>query len=526
MLRSIGVEGTLTRLLADTIRARRLDETVSPTPLLEWSKRHLASYFHRPPSAMHRWLAERLDAMRETRGMKVNVIGPRGAAKSTIGSLAFVLKAALEGREPYIWIVSDTKDQAAAHLENVRRELEENELLAARYPDAAGQGERWRRTALQLRNGTMVESFGTGQRIRGRRRREHRPTLIVCDDLQNDSHMESPEQRSASSRWFHGTLLKAGTKTTNVVNLATALHREALAMELSRTPGWESCTFRAIQQWPHRLDLWGEWESIYCRVEDQSARDQARRYFEENRAEMEAGADLLWPEEEDLYTLMRMRVEEGHTAFEREKQSSPVDPERCEWPPAYFDDHIWFDEWPEDCRLRTIALDPSKGADGRTGDYSAYVLLAVDPQGVVYIDADLARRPTPEMVHDGVSLVERFRPEALAVEVNQFQELLAGEFQAEFLRRGLQATSVVPIENQLSKKTRIRRLGPYLSQHRLRFRRNSPSVVTLVNQLRDFPHAGHDDGPDALEMALRVAENRHRSGGVDDGLGATLCTEL
>jgi hypothetical protein len=27
----------------------------------------------------------------------------------------------------------------------------------------------------------------------------------------------------------------------------------------------------------------------------------------------------------------------------------------------------------------------------------------------------------------------------------------------------------------------------------------------LVEQLRDFPIADHDDGPDALEMALRLA---------------------
>ena len=34
----------------------------------------------------------------------------------------------------------------------------------------------------------------------------------------------------------------------------------------------------------------------------------------------------LWPEEEDLYTLMCMRVEGGRTAFEREKQNVPINP--------------------------------------------------------------------------------------------------------------------------------------------------------------------------------------------------------
>ena len=73
----------------------------------------------------------------------------------------------------------------------------------------------------------------------------------------------------------------------------------------------------------------------------------ARAFFDANKEAMLAGAVVLWPEEEDLYTLMRMRVESGHTAFEREKQGSPVDPELCEWPESYFEDHIWFESWEE-----------------------------------------------------------------------------------------------------------------------------------------------------------------------------------
>ena len=110
---------------------------------------------------------------------------------------------------------------------------------------------------------------------------------------------------------------------------------------------------------------------------------------------MDAGAIVLWPEEEDLYTLMCMRVESGRTAFEREKQNSPVNPDLCEWPESYFDETIWFDAWPANLAVKTMALDPSKGSDARRGDYSALVMLGVDRQGVLYVEADLARRPTP-----------------------------------------------------------------------------------------------------------------------------------
>ena len=195
------------------------------------------SIFASPPSRMHLWLAEQFDAMRIGRGRKLNVVGPRGGAKSTIGTLAFVLRAAVEGREPYIWIVSDTKHQAVSHLENLKTELRDNPRLAAAYPQATGRAGVARKRDALAPTASTIEAFGTGQRIRGRRRRADRPTLIVCDDLQDDRHIESSLARDHSRRWFHGMLMKAGTKRTNVVNLATALHREALAHGTARDAG-------------------------------------------------------------------------------------------------------------------------------------------------------------------------------------------------------------------------------------------------------------------------------------------------
>ena len=165
---------------------------------------------------------------------------------------------------------------------------------------------------------------------------------------------------------------------------------------------------------------------------------------------------------EDLYTLMCMRVEGGRTAFEREKQNSPINPDLCEWPESYFDETIWFDAWPANLAVKTMALDPSKGSDSRRGDYSALVVLGVDRQGMLYVEADLARRPTPEMVADGAEWFRRHRPDVFGVEANQFQDLLAGEFESEFRRQGILAARPVPIENHTSKQVRIRRLGPYL----------------------------------------------------------------
>ena len=355
--------------------------------------------------------------------------------------------------------------------------------------------------------------------MRGRRRGEHRPTLIICDDLQNNGHIVSAVQRERSHDWFQGMLMKAGTPSTNVVNLATALHRDAVAMELHRTPGWTSRLFQAIVQWPENMSLWQEWEAVYTDVSKPDYRDVAGGSTDEHREAMDAGATVLWPEVEGLYSLMCMRVEGGRSAFEREKQNSPINPELCEWPESYFDERIWFDIWPAQLVVRTMALDPSKGVDSRRGDYSAMVVLGVDRQGTMHVEADLARRPTPEIVAEGVEWFRRFRPDVFGVEANQFQDLLAGEFEMEFRRQGVFTGRPAPIENRVPKAVRIRRLGPHLSSHRFRFKSNSPGTKLLVEQLQQFPVGSHDDGPDALEMALRLAMEIVNGRAFDDGLG-------
>lgn len=494
--------------------------------LMSWCYRYLPLHFTRRPSRMHVWLMRFLDHMRTTRGMKINVLGPRGGAKSTIGSLAFPLREALEGREKYIWIVSDTIPQACAHLENIYSAVLRNRELMAAYPhifSGLTKSMKYRSGVLEFRNGVRLEALSTGQKIRGRRHGENRPGLIICDDLQNDFHSRSKLQRSNSREWFFGSLMKAGTKRTNFIHLATALHRDALAMELHRTPGWRSRIFRAILRFPKNMELWSEWESVYSDTEVVTNKELARIFYLRHKAEMDEEAEVLWEDEEDLYTLMCLRAEGGHTAFEREKQNSPIDPEKCEWSEAYFDENsLWYFHEPKDAVLKVMALDPSKGKDANRGDYSAYVTLTVDREGSMYVDAELARCPVEQLVARGAELYAKFRPDAFGVEGNQFQDLLAGLFAKEFSDRGIPAPAPWLIHNHVAKEIRIRRLGQYLASKKIRFRGDSPGAKMLVEQLRQFPLGDHDDGPDALEMAIRLMNEKFHRETFHDGLGDRL----
>jgi predicted phage terminase large subunit-like protein len=176
--------------------------------------------------------------------------------------------------------------------------------------------------------------------------------------------------------------------------------------------------------------------------------------------------------------------------------------------PFHWFDNRWFEEWPLESALvlKTLALDPSKGKSDKTGDYSAYVKLAIDRHDVLYVQANMRRRPINQMVADGVEIYRDFRPTAFGIEGNAWQDLLQPDFQQEFKTQGVLAPEVWILNNSVNKDVRIRRLGGYLAHDRIRFKSNCPDTQLLIDQCLDFPSGDHDDGCDALEMAIRLAE--------------------
>lgn len=206
--------------------------------------------------------------------------------------------------------------------------------------------------------------------------------------------------------------------------------------------------------------------------------------------------------------LERQKQRIGLRAFAQEFEAQFTSQAGAEFPADYFRDSIWFDDWPadEDIRFRVVALDPSLGKTDKS-DYSAFVSLALDWSGTMWIDADMARRDPRTIVDDGMIIVERFKPDAFGVEAVGFQSILADIFAERSKLKGLMLP-LHAIHNTEHKRTRIRaRLTPYLARGEFRFKRGSPGAKLLVDQTRAFPIERHDDGPDALEMAVRLTQH-------------------
>lgn len=87
------------------------------------------------------------------------------------------------------------------------------------------------------------------------------------------------------------------------------------------------------------------------------------------------------------------------------------------------------------------------------------------------------------------------------VEAVQFQEFL----RTELVKRSAKAGCPVParaITPHADKLLRIESLQPHMANGLIRLH---PSQTVLEQQLRHFPAADHDDGPDALHMLWMLA---------------------
>jgi len=505
---------SLSRILA-TSRTKTL-------PLGEWAQKYLKHYFTHPGSLMHEWLVESLCRLHTERGQKLAVIAPRGSAKTTWISKTYPLYCAVYELEPYIVLASNTTAQSERNLEAIRRELESNVLLARDFPNSTGAGPVWNNAVLETRNGIRLESVGRETSIRGRTFGPHRPSLIIVDDLENDHSAHSDKQRDLAEQWLMRTAIPAGTDETNAFVLGTALHHDDLLHRLEKRPGWRVRRFKAIIDEPPRSDLWSRWKTLLTDSANEKREQDARAFYLTHQTDMEQGAKLLWPERESLYFLMSLRAEIGESAFETEKQGNPIQNDAYEWSREYFGPDIWFDEWPQ-LAIRVMALDPSKGAS-ETSDYSAFVMLGLGSDGLMYVEADLARRDTVQIAEDALTLAARFEPDAFLIEANQFQSLLYDEIQRLSDERRL-LLPLRTVVNTAHKRTRIRSLAPLICKHKFRFKSGSSSASLVVDQLRHFPHAKHDDGPDALDMAVRMLRLL-QSGTSDDAERTPMIREI
>jgi predicted phage terminase large subunit-like protein len=452
------------------------------------------------PSILHEDLFAQLQlAIDNNEPDRIADAAPRGNAKSTIISLILPIWCAVYSKKAYILTISDTSEQAEDFLQNIRSEFEENEKLIDDFGEM--EGLIWTNGNLVLSNGVRIQALGAGKRIRGRKHRQYRPDLIICDDLENDENVQSPDQRKKMLSWYFKALSKAGSDGVDIIVIGTIIHYDSLLNNLLKNPIYKTRKYRAVISWSNS-PLWDEWQKIITNLEDLNRMDTAKAFFEERRAEMLAGTMVLWPEKEDYYNLMVQLVADGPSAFSSEKQNEPLSDEERRFNEKWIQ-YFEMEDLVGKELFVVVFIDPSMGKHG--GDYSAIVVLGMDANYQIYVlAADIQRRHPDIIISDTIAHGLMFGPKKIGVEENQFQEYFKDNFIKKCNEDGLNF-EIVGIRQISDKILRIESLQPDIKNGRVKFRRDQQK---LIEQLVNFPSADHDDGPDALEGAITLLGRR------------------
>ena len=447
-------------------------------------------------SELHRYLYTRLpEIVSSNDGENEAIAAPRGEAKSTMVTQLFSLWCIVTQQKHYIVIVMDSIDQAYPMLEAIKAELEFNPRLSTDFPEVTGGGRVWQAGTIVTANDVKVQVAGSGKKLRGLRHGPYRPDLTVLDDIENDDQVRNPEQRDKLQGWLTKTIMPLGGvgQKYDVVYIGTILHYDSVLSRTLKNEYWHTARFKAMIKWPDNMALWDRWEELH-RNEGKAV---ATAFYETNKAEMLSGAITSWAAR-GVLALMIIRAKNGHSAFDSEYQNDPLAGDAAPFANAI---QFWvnrLNEW-----VFYGACDPSLGKAGNARDPSALLVGGFNrTTGVLDVVEALIKKRLPDrIISDVIELQREYRCLVWAVETVQFQEFLKTELVKRSAAMGIPvpARGVKPITDKM---LRIEALQPHVVNGLIRLH---PSQSTLIDQLRHFPMADHDDGPDALQMLWMLA---------------------
>ena len=447
-------------------------------------------------SQLHNYLFEHLpQVLQQPSSVHLAIAAPRGEAKSTLVSQLFTLYCLVTQKKRYALIVMDSIDQAYPMLEAIKVELEFNQRLRVDFPEIAGQGRVWQAATIVTKANQKVQVAGSGKKLRGLRHGAYRPDLVVLDDIENDEQVRSPEQRDKLHDWLKKTVLPLGAAgdKLDVVYIGTILHYDSVLNRTLSSKAWKTAKFKALIRQPDDMSLWDKWEDFYLN-EGEAVADA---FYSQNKSAMDKGAVVSWAAR-PILTLMKIRARDGHTTFDSEYQNDPLSSDDAMFANAL----TYWTELPGEL-VYFGALDPSLGKAGASRDPSAILVGGYHREtGKLYvIEAQVKKRLPDLIIEDVIRMQKQYQCQRWFVETVQFQEFLKDELVKRSAQRGIPVPATATKPNT-DKMLRIESLQPHMANGLILLH---SSQATLISQLRHFPKADHDDGPDALEMLWRNA---------------------
>ncbi|MCL2762202.1 MAG: hypothetical protein FWD36_03210 [Treponema sp.] len=389
-------------------------------------------------------------------------IEPREHGKTVRWSFAYVLWSVITKKKKYVLLIGASGDAARENLINIKIELEENELILEDFVNL--KGDVWRDDRIELSNRTCIQAKGSGASMRGTRFREHRPDLILLDDVLKDDAVDSPSQRDKISRWLKRVVFNLG-KDAFIIWVNTIFHSD----------------------------------DPISRLINEVVKGTLKRWIAVRLACYKPDDMPLWPEYWTAEALEEKKEQLGFDIFSTEWMNEPLSDEQRIIQRSWIKTHE-YRELPPKNELRYFgAVDPTVGIHDR----ASIVPIAVHKKtGIIYILPPWAKTCSESALVRQLMIMHKiYNFELIGWESVVFSGIYANYIQ----KLAAEENVYLPIKkltNSLSKDAKARFESPLIENGIVRF--PEKGADEMKEELCNFPKWKYDDHMDGLYLAIKV----------------------
>ena len=286
------------------------------------------------------------------------------------------------------YVFSNTQDQAIAHLELIKAEIESNPKLHHLIPPIRTN---WSKKEIKLSNGAIIRARGWGTGIRGAH-----PCWIVCDDPLSEENLYSEIIRKKQKDYLFSAITPMIIPKGQIVVVGTPFHNDDLYADL------------AINE---------------------------KYHFERFPALNDKG-QALWPTRYSKELLEERKIEVGSTRFTREYLCVPISDESSLFPAHIIDpccdsqfempNHLS----PEDRAGIQVFTGVDLAMSAHVGaDYTVITTIGVDQYKNRWI-LDIRRKKgmgMTEQLREIEDVYRNYNPMKIYIEDNNFQRVFKDE---------------------------------------------------------------------------------------------------
>jgi len=411
----------------------------------------------------------------------VAIAAPRGHAKTTAVTMAYVLANALFNERDCIMIVSSTYDLSAKFLSSLKSYLYGNVGIIQTFGPFKFDKDTEDEIIVKTKYGKFcIVAKGSEQgSVRGFKWGDKRPNLIIMDDGENDEIVNNPDRRRKFKSWFMNVLTPSGNKGCLYRVVGTILHFDSLLENLLNDDTWLS------------------------------KRYSAHKSFDDF-------SDILWPEmwsEERLRKRRQSYINQGNTeGYSQEYLNIPVSVED-----QYFRPEDMLEMTPDDHENHTkgkmsyyVAADLAI-TKGQRSDYTVIGVMGVDAYNYKHIvDIRKGRWDSLEIIDELLAINRRYRPELFGIEVGQIEKAI-GPFLDVKMRENNEYLNLYPLRPAGDKPMRAKSFQAMMKSGSVKFDKEASWYMGLEDEMMKFTNSGaksgHDDQIDVMSyLGIMVSE--------------------